>query len=142
MKSVQIVVDVALTKRELIKLVWDPEVALRLVYVVDDLRKIDDTKYLLNRRYEVTKIILIDKVVYNITKKNGKVVDELSFNYKYSGLWLERSLLEIIFKTRRFLVSRGMISNTIVSNAKLLFSAIYTSKGIEEKKRVLDFRIS
>jgi hypothetical protein len=140
MKRVKVIVDLALSKKEIIKLVWDPEVTLRLVYVVKDLRKIGDMKYLLNRRYEVTKIVWPDnKVVYTVLK-NGKMIDELSFNY-YGYLWYDRSLLEIIFKTRRFLVSRSMISNTIVSNVKLLINGIYASKGIEEKKRILDFRI-
>jgi hypothetical protein len=136
MKSVQIVVDVALSKREIIKLVWDPEVTLRLVYVVKDLRKIDDMKYLLNRRYEVTKIVW---PVYNVTRR-GKTVDELSFGY-YGYLWYERSLLEIMFNTRRFLVSKSMISSTIVSNVKLLINGIYANKGIDVTKRILDFRI-
>jgi hypothetical protein len=141
MKSVQIFVDVALTKRELIKLVWDPEVALRLVYVIQDLRKIDNTKYLLNKKYEVTKIVWPDnKVVYTVLKKNGKMIDELSFNY-YGYLWYERSLLEIAFKTNRFLVSKNLISSTIISNARLLFNGIYASKEIDGIRRILDFRI-
>ena len=141
MKSVKVTVDVALTKSEVIKLVWDPEVALRLVYVVEDLRKIDNMKYLLNRKYEVTKTIWPDDEVVYTALKNGKMIDELSFDYKYSSLWRDRSLLEIAFKTNRFLVSKSMISSTIISNARLLLNGIYASKEIDGIRRILDFRI-
>ena len=141
MKSVQVIVDVTLTKSEVVKLVWDPEVALRLIYVVEDLRKIDNMKYQLNRKYEVTKTIWPnDEVVYTAIK-NGKMIDELSFDYKYSSLRHDRSLLEIAFKTQRFLVSKNLISSTIVSNARLLFNGIYASKEIDRIRRILDFRI-
>jgi len=141
MKSVKVTVDVALTKSEVIKLVWDPEVALRLIYVVEDLRKIDSMKYLLNRKYEVTRTIWPDDKVVYTAEKNGKMIDELSFDYKYSSLWHDRSLLEIAFKTQRFLVSKSMISSTIVSNARLLLNGIYASKEIDGIRRILDFRI-
>jgi len=49
MKSVKVTVNVVLTKSEVIKLVWDPEVALRLIYVIEDLRK-DGMKYLLKQK--------------------------------------------------------------------------------------------
>jgi len=141
MKSVQVTVDVALTKSEVVKLVWDPEVALRLIYVVEDLRKIDNMKYLLNRKYEVTKTIWPDDKVVYTAEKNGRIIDELSFDYKISSLRYERSLLEIAFKTNRFLVSKSLISSTIVSNARLLFNGIYASKEIDGIRRILDFRI-
>jgi len=50
-------------------------------------------------------------------------------------------LLEIVSKTNRFLVSKSLISSTIVSNARLLFNGIYASKEIDGIRRMLDFRI-
>jgi len=135
MKSVEVIFDVVLTKSEIIKLVWDPEVALRLVYVVEDLRKVKDMEYRLNGKYEVRKGIWPDdKVVYVVFRK-GKVLDELSFDYKYSSLW-DRSLVLITFKTNRLLVKR--MTSTIVNNTKLLFSGIYASKRAEGR---LDFTV-
>jgi len=137
---VKVTVDVALTKSEVIKLVWDPEVALRLIYVVEDLRK-DGMKYLLNRKYEVTRTIWPDDKIVYTAEKNGRIIDELSFDYKISSLRYKRSLLEIAFKTNRFLVSKSLISSTKVSNARLLFNGIYASKEIDGIRRILDFRI-
>jgi len=72
MKSVQVIVDVTLTKSEVVKLVWDPEVALRLVYVVEDLRKIDNMKYQLNRKYEVRKTIWPNDEVVILQSRTAK----------------------------------------------------------------------
>jgi len=137
MKSVQVTVDVALTKSEVVKLVWDPEVALRLVYLVEDLRKVGLT-YRLNGKYEVRKAIWPDdKVVY--TAFRDRKIDELIFDYRYAS-W-DRSLVQVTFSTNRFLVSKRLISSTVISNAKLLFNGIYASKEVERARRVLDFRI-
>jgi len=140
MKRIEINITTGLDKSTIVNLLWDPEVALSIPYVVEKLVKLGNDRYILNNKYEVYRYVYPDDTVKYECYKNEKLLDTLSFEYRCS-LFSKLCPVKLIFETKRLFPFKKLLQAEIVSTLNLIFKVTYNVKEIEEMKRILSFKI-
>ncbi|ADB88747.1 hypothetical protein [Saccharolobus islandicus] len=140
MKRIEINITTGLDKSTIVNLLWDPEVALSIPYVVEKLVKLGNDRYILNNKYEVYRYVYPDDTVKYECYKNEKLLDTLSFEYR-CGLFSKLCPVKLIFETKRLFPFKKLLQAEIVSTLNLIFKVTYNVKEIEEVRRILSFKI-